>query len=380
MVAGVGGALAHRWRIDPILVRVGFVVLCLFGGLGLMVYGVGWLLLPDADGQIHGEEILGGRFTPGAVGGLVVLLIGIFSIGPVWAVGDGPSVGGLIALASLVLVILLLLHAFGVIGNDSGTSSRVGGRVDLTKRGSAGSAGTHTWQVASPSAPHGTPVVSQPVDPPNPPQAPKPLKQSPPRRRGPGTAGTTLATGLALLVAGAVVASRDALPTGTDVDAVAWAAVLGVLALTLVVVGLSGRRSGGIGWLAAIAAVVALVNGLAGGTSERFFDDATWTPTVLNADGATFQLATGSAVLDLTDLDVAASASAVPELDADVSIGELKVLVPDDLAVELDTAVGLGDLSGAPEGGSRIGATGPVDLVLNLNVGIGDLEIEEVSR
>ena len=403
LVAGVSGALANRWRIDPVLIRVGFVVACLFGGLGLMAYAVAWLLLPEADGTIHLEEILAGRFSPGAVGALVVLIISIFSIGPVASFGDGPSFGGLIALASLALVILVLLHAFGVIGNNrSADGASDYGRVDLTKHlGGHGGHGGHG--MAMPHMGHSTamphmghaPPLPPPVapyqqapawEPPTPPKAPK---QRASRRRPPGTAGTTLAAGLALLVAGTVIVLRDELPGGADVDAVAWAAALGLLALALVVVGLAGRRSGGIGLLAMIAAVFAVVHSLAGVGDEMFGDDVTWTPRSLDADRTTYHLPTGSAVLDLTELDEAALRSTggteslartVPEISADVSVGELRVLLPDDLAVQLSTEVGIGEPEGAPDGASQRGAAGSPDLALDLNVGIGSIIIKEVSR
>ncbi len=46
-VAGVAGGLARHLDIDPLLVRVLLVVLVFFGGAGLLVYGVLWLLVPD---------------------------------------------------------------------------------------------------------------------------------------------------------------------------------------------------------------------------------------------------------------------------------------------------------------------------------------------
>jgi hypothetical protein len=183
---------------------------------------------------------------------------------------------------------------------------------------------------------------------------------------------------------------RDELPAGADVSAVAWAGVLGLLALALVVVGLAGRRSGGIGALAAIAFVVALVNSQSGGGEGFFEDSVEWSPTSIESDDSAYQLATGSAVLDLTELDLtdadptslgtAPSGARVPEVSADVSVGELRVLVPDDLNVELDATVGIGDLTGSREGGAKVGPGGRTELLLDLNVGIGSMIIEEVSR
>ena len=51
-IAGVAGGIARHLDIDPVIMRVAFVVLTLFGGAGLIVYAACWILLPE-DGQQH---------------------------------------------------------------------------------------------------------------------------------------------------------------------------------------------------------------------------------------------------------------------------------------------------------------------------------------
>src|SRR5919107_1101296 len=46
-VAGVAGGLARHLDIDPVILRVAFVVLAFFGGAGLILYGACWLLVPE---------------------------------------------------------------------------------------------------------------------------------------------------------------------------------------------------------------------------------------------------------------------------------------------------------------------------------------------
>ena len=46
MLGGVAAGIARSLRIDPILVRVAFVVLTIFGGSGLLLYLAGWLFIP----------------------------------------------------------------------------------------------------------------------------------------------------------------------------------------------------------------------------------------------------------------------------------------------------------------------------------------------
>jgi phage shock protein PspC (stress-responsive transcriptional regulator) len=59
MLAGVAGGLAEYFDVDPTLVRVGFVVLSLMGGLAVPLYLAGWLLIPDEGAEISvAEELL----------------------------------------------------------------------------------------------------------------------------------------------------------------------------------------------------------------------------------------------------------------------------------------------------------------------------------
>ena len=47
MVAGVAGGLARYFDIHPAVFRVGFVVLTLLGGSGILIYVVAALVMPD---------------------------------------------------------------------------------------------------------------------------------------------------------------------------------------------------------------------------------------------------------------------------------------------------------------------------------------------
>lgn len=49
VLAGVAGGLASYFNTDPLYVRLGFVVLGLFQGFGLLLYAVLWLLIPNED-------------------------------------------------------------------------------------------------------------------------------------------------------------------------------------------------------------------------------------------------------------------------------------------------------------------------------------------
>ena len=64
-VAGLCGGVAEKWDVDPILVRIAFVLLALSAGIGLVLYLAGWLLLPVEGKQtapvddLFGETRLG---------------------------------------------------------------------------------------------------------------------------------------------------------------------------------------------------------------------------------------------------------------------------------------------------------------------------------
>lgn len=76
--AGVAGGIAARTGLDPMLVRGIFIVLALLGGPGILVYLLAWLLLPDATGRIHVEEIFRGRASAGVLTTAIILAALVF--------------------------------------------------------------------------------------------------------------------------------------------------------------------------------------------------------------------------------------------------------------------------------------------------------------
>lgn len=47
VLAGVAAGVGRYLDVDPVIIRVGFIVLALFNGLGLLLYAAGWFLMPD---------------------------------------------------------------------------------------------------------------------------------------------------------------------------------------------------------------------------------------------------------------------------------------------------------------------------------------------
>jgi phage shock protein PspC (stress-responsive transcriptional regulator) len=48
MIAGVCGGLAEYFNLDATLMRVLFLLLAVFGGSGIVIYIVMWIIVPDA--------------------------------------------------------------------------------------------------------------------------------------------------------------------------------------------------------------------------------------------------------------------------------------------------------------------------------------------
>lgn len=116
-VGGVAGGVARRLDVDPALVRCVWVVITVFSGLGLIVYGLAWALLPEeSDGRIHAEQALSGDFDAGLAGAMGAVAIGLplldGGLVPTWYVDAwglpvfGGLVWGLFWIGVLALVIV----------------------------------------------------------------------------------------------------------------------------------------------------------------------------------------------------------------------------------------------------------------------------------
>src|SRR5260221_13880594 len=111
MIGGVAGGLGAYFDIDPVIFRIIFVVLALFGGSGIALYLIGWLLIPaeGADRSIAGEALEGrhrGRMTRLLVGGLLVLAALNLVLAAPWHFGLGIGTAGAITLAALGVLLL----------------------------------------------------------------------------------------------------------------------------------------------------------------------------------------------------------------------------------------------------------------------------------
>ncbi|MBI4092694.1 MAG: PspC domain-containing protein [Candidatus Kerfeldbacteria bacterium] len=60
VIAGVCGGLARYFNLDPTLVRVGFAILTIFWGSGIVLYILLWVIIP-LEGKDEHQPSLGNR-------------------------------------------------------------------------------------------------------------------------------------------------------------------------------------------------------------------------------------------------------------------------------------------------------------------------------
>ena len=93
-IGGVCSGIAAHQGWDLSLVRIVMVVATFCMPVVAIGYGLAWLLLPEAaDGRIHAEEALEGRFDIAVIGGVFMILAGLSSsmsaVGIVGGIGLG---------------------------------------------------------------------------------------------------------------------------------------------------------------------------------------------------------------------------------------------------------------------------------------------------
>jgi phage shock protein PspC (stress-responsive transcriptional regulator) len=369
-IAGVAAGIARRYDIDPVLVRVGFVVAAFFG-IGAALYIVGWLVLPDTPADPAVPE---GRKRTILVIGLGIATI--VSIGSIFG-GRGGFILPLLAVAAL----LFLLHR---------------SRAD---RGPAGI--PPSWPPQQPAAgvslvkgvskedeqqpPSWDPLGAAPFawDLPEPgPATPPP----PPRRRRSPVTLVTL--GLALLAGagtGVVLLTSGVAGVGT------FPVLLGVVAAVLglgLVVGSFLRAGRGLIPFAVLVSI--LIWGALSAPWHHFgrdgFGELRAAPTTVAQLQPKYERGAGDVTLDLRGLDLAGTGDVRTAIN--VGAGDAKVLLPANADVTFTGEAGLGDVTydGREEEGpgSRMSVTQDLGadglrsgrlLTIDVHAGAGDVEV-----
>ena len=264
-IAGVAGGLARHLDIDPVILRVAFVVLVFFGGAGLILYGACWLLVPE-EGSESAPLHLDDRSRAVALV-LVGVVAALALLGDTWGASWFPW-----PLAVIALLVVLVVS-----------------RKDRGRTPPAPAYGPPTAEAAAATYTPGAegtyppPAYAPPAYPPSDWASAAPVRPRSPRRRGPvlfwfTLALIALAEGVLGIVdlAGVVAVAAPAYP----------ALAVGITGLMLLVGAFWGRAGGlilvGLVSLVALAGTTAAdqwdgtdraTHGPAGGRRERQLPD-----------------------------------------------------------------------------------------------------------
>ncbi|GLY27773.1 PspC domain-containing protein [Kineosporia sp. NBRC 101731] len=378
-VAGVGSGLSRRLDIDQTLIRGTFVALSIIGGLGVALYGVCWLLLPqEQDGRIHVQEAMRGRFSPGFFAGAILAFAAVGGGGP-WR-GNGHWFWGFPG--TLILAALI-----------------VGGLWWMAKRLPQNSQPQNSHQTSSP-------VMTQDFG-----QKQRTAheeaawqhheaQQLVRARTAPSRRVRQLTLGLALIAATGVLMAEafGDLPGWAGLTALGVA--IAVIAGGVVANGLMGRRSPGLAGLGVLLSLILAVGAAAQHagveTSEHMavVGTATWNPDTREAADDQYNLGIGEAELNLTSAGALSGATASDplEVEANLGVGRLVLNLPSWVTVEVDARLGAGEVyepdgtryevKGNSDNRSRTFTYGQGEPVVRVvaQQGVGQLEIKRVSQ
>jgi phage shock protein PspC (stress-responsive transcriptional regulator) len=378
-VAGVAGGIARHVDIDPLVVRVAFVVLSRFGRAGLIVYAACWILLPE-DGQQSAPLGLDERSRSVAL--VLVAILGLALLVGQW---DWFWVPGPLILVALVVWLVMsrrnevaaapLAPAPGVphAGPDAVTPEQ---RWATPVTPVAPVAAEQPVAYAAPS--YATTSSAPTAPPPPPTYATNYVRPEPrnPRKRGPKLFWFTMALAtLAVGVVGTVDVSGAPVP-GSTYPAV----VTGVIGAMLLVGAFWGRAGG----LILIGLLSATATGAAVAAEKVDTESTTVTPTSASGVLPSYDFSAGQYILDLSEL-------ADPEqLDGRTitvtgDLGELVVVTPDDMDVTVDAKIdgpGGYTLFGQESGGidttysrSFDGGADVPEVALDLKLDLGHIEV-----
>lgn len=361
-VAGVAGGLARHLDVDPLVLRVAFVVLAFFGGAGLIVYGACWLLVPDEE---SGEAPVTLDERSRTVALLVVGALAVFAlVGDSWGLFWFPW-----PLAIIAVVVLVFMNRKD---RDRPTSAS-GGAPYLPVHDQPGTA-PYADDPATTSVYAAPPTYTAP---PTYAAAVRPVAPRDPRRRGPKLFWFTLA--LVTLGVG-LLGTADV--AGLDVADSAYPALaVGIIGVMLLVGAFFGR-AGGLILLGLIATI-----GLAGATAADNFEGDTTTvaPQLASSVQDTYDFGAGELTLDLTEITDPENLDG-RSLRLEGGFGSIVVIVPEDMTVEVNARIGgpggirlFDDVAGEGIGTSRNtlheGAPDAPYLNIDVELGFGEIKV-----
>ena len=348
VLGGVAGGLGDYFNIDPLLIRIGFVGLMIFGGAGLVLYVVAWLLLPAEGHDASALEAFGRRLglTPGRIAWLVVGLIAFILLINSWNTGIGFSINdGPLGIPGVVWALAIVVTG-----------------VMLVRRREAAAAPSIAAAAPAALAPAAHAVIA------------------PPRPRSPlawYAIGALLLT-VGLLAAFSQMVHRDVSPGQF------FGAVLVVLGTGLVV-GTWWGRARILILLALLLAPLAVAASFVTAPLEGGIGDHTFAPVTAAEVQGEYRSLGGRLTLDLTQL---ITSPRDIHIAASVAVGQLQVVLPEGASIEIRTHVGAGDtlILGSQDVGTSLESTfvrrhlNRTTYILDLEAGIGEVYVRTIGR
>ena len=370
-IAGVAAAIARRYDIDPVLVRVGFVVAA-FYGIGAALYIAGWVLLPDEPGPAISSARR--RLKP-----WLLVLLGIAAVAGLGGVSH--SHGGVLLPLAAVAALLFLLHR-----SRSGRGIAGPGRpAPAPDAPTTPTAADGSPQNAGVTPPAWDPLGAAPFAWDLPEPGPVPAAAPPPRSRV-----TPVTLAVALLAGGVTALVLLAAGGLTDLP-VLFGVLLAVLGAGLVV---GAFTRSGRGLIPVALLVGALTWGALAAPLDRIAagppQELRLAPTTPAALAPQYRNDVGSIELDLRRMDLTAppGTPVTPVATSiDAGLGSVEIWVPRDADVRFTGESGLGSVEfddqendgpGATLSVNDLGADGIASgrpIVLDVHAGVGSVEV-----
>jgi phage shock protein PspC (stress-responsive transcriptional regulator) len=372
-IGGVASGIAHRLGVDPLIVRGVFIVLSIFAGIGVLLYGIAWALLPEPDGRIHVQEAGAGRWTTGMTGALITTVIGFPSLGSGFWGWERNGFGGffwtVFWIAGAVYLIYYLSqrdkasNGAPLMNTSTDAGSAAGGTFTATSpAGTSSPAPGGSYEPGSyTGAPYsGAPFTGGPYDggvpgsggygatPPYGGGYGGPSKPAPKAPNvGPGAPAVAVTAGVALLVGGGIKAleALNVINLGDATNAVVWASGAAILGLGILIAGLRGRTSGILGFFAVVALIIGGIFNVVPNGDRFRFQDANWNPVSIEQAREGFNITGGSGTADLTRLNLTPPLGTDVVIPMDVTASNLTVVIPDTVPVEIRADMTLGNLN-----------------------------------